>query len=91
LDVVGDAGVAVVGAEVVLDPVAFVADNEMEVSDAGVDEGVKDVFKNRAVARWEHWLGTVLGERSEAEALSGGEDDGGCEVHIERHRPSLIK
>jgi len=41
LDVVGDAGVAVVGAEVVLDPVAFVADNEMEVSDAGVDEGVR--------------------------------------------------
>jgi len=39
LDVVGDAGVAVVGAEVVLDPVAFVADNEMEVSDAGVDDG----------------------------------------------------
>jgi len=48
--VVGDAGVAVVGAEVVLDPVAFVADNEMEVSDAGVDEGRQDVFKNRAVA-----------------------------------------
>ncbi|ERJ06867.1 hypothetical protein HLRTI_001126 [Halorhabdus tiamatea SARL4B] len=75
----------------ILDAIAFVADDEDEFLDPSLDERVEDVLQNRPVASREHRLGSVPGQRAESRPFAGREDDCRMAAHTMSRRGSGLK
>jgi hypothetical protein len=68
-------------AEVVLNAVPLVADDDDQFLDAGLNQRVEDVFEDRAVRGRQHGLWPVSRQRPEAGPLSSSEDHSRIDVH----------